>query len=209
MKVKQCKQDGCSKYAQLKGLCRKHGGFKLCKTPDCTSVVVTRGNCIAHGGGRRCSFSGCSLGAISGYSHCFSHGGGKKCTVSNCQTPAKKEGKCYRHGGKNFCSVKDCDRANHYRGRCCRHGGFRLCNVIGCNQRSFSNKTKCFEHLTFAPAISKQYRHSIQMSMNFIQNPSTPRILLNTPTRAAEQKVSTVVLPPLRSIISNLNHLLS
>ena len=70
--------------------------------------------------------------------------------------------------------------------------------------QSSSNKSRS-DHVTIS--APKQYRQPIQMSMNDIQNTSTHRIIIQP--RAAEQKVSTVVLPPLRSVISNLNHLLS
>ena len=114
---------------------------------------------------------------------CWVHGGGENCMIEDCQKRAVKDGKCRRHGEKIICSVQGCE-CTIFRGRCYRHG------------------------IISPPTITIPYRQSIQRPGTSIRNPSTsPLVLLSKPqsqTRsAAGQKVSTVVLPPLRSIISN------
>ncbi|KAG2787187.1 hypothetical protein PC116_g5903 [Phytophthora cactorum] len=55
----RCTYPGCMQQAQLKGLCRTHGGRRLCSEPGCTKVVNLKGKCIAHGGINICSEFGC------------------------------------------------------------------------------------------------------------------------------------------------------
>jgi hypothetical protein len=57
---RNCSTPGCTKKAQVKGLCKSHGGVRNCLHPGCTKRQLSRGRCFAHGGGKTCTRRGCN-----------------------------------------------------------------------------------------------------------------------------------------------------
>jgi hypothetical protein len=52
---KPCSVEGCSTYANKRGLCGKHGGRTKCREDGCSKHAQSGGLCMAHGGQRRSS----------------------------------------------------------------------------------------------------------------------------------------------------------
>ena len=50
---KPCSVEGCSTYANKRGLCSKHGGYTGCREEGCSKVARAGGLCTAHGGDRK------------------------------------------------------------------------------------------------------------------------------------------------------------
>ena len=71
-KRKQCCADGCTNFAQLRGMCKAHGGISKCRVHGCTHRTLSKGVC-------------------------FKHGGGKHCTVPHCHRSVQQRGFCHRH----------------------------------------------------------------------------------------------------------------
>ena len=102
---KFCKVEGCTSYAQKKGVCCRHGASftkKKCKTLGCTNQVVKNGLCVAHGANRKrkiCSHNGCSTFVVSN-NLCIRHGAKvvrKQCSQEGCSSCAQKGGVCKKH----------------------------------------------------------------------------------------------------------------
>ena len=69
---KQCRVFECTKFAQLRGVCKAHGGYSNCRVENCSNRCISKGVC-------------------------FKHGGGKTCSVPHCQRAIQKNGRCHRH----------------------------------------------------------------------------------------------------------------
>ena len=102
---KFCKVEGCTSYAQKKGVCCRHGASftkKKCMTLGCTNQIVKSGLCVAHGANRKrkiCSHNGCSTFAVKN-NLCMRHGAKvvrKQCSQEGCSSYAQKGGVCKKH----------------------------------------------------------------------------------------------------------------
>ena len=96
-----CREQGCDKWAQAGGLCKRHGSGKQkpCSVEGCGTLAVSRGLCFKHGRSKPCSIEGCGTLAVS-RGLCFKHGGGTKkpCSVEGCGTLAVSKGLCEARG---------------------------------------------------------------------------------------------------------------
>jgi hypothetical protein len=124
---KTCFVNGCTKFVQRGGLCKRHGAtVKMCSSDGCTNQVIKGGVCIRHGAKRKiCSHEGCKNGVIKG-GVCVRHGAKKykyKCSADGCTNHAQKEGVCMRHGAKlKRCNHEGCTNYAQKGGVCIRHG---------------------------------------------------------------------------------------
>lgn len=127
---KACSHDNCTRWAQQRGLCVRHGAKKAtCSTPGCTNHVQQRGVCIAHGAlVRRCTYPpGCTNKAKQG-GRCIRHGAKverKLCThISGCTNFAQRGGLCKQHGAPVKLCMFDggCTNKVNKGGLCRRHG---------------------------------------------------------------------------------------
>ena len=107
----------------------------ICEVQDCTKVAQSRKRCKRHGGGPRCRYSGCTKSS-QGKGRCRTHGGGKQCQVPECSSGAQQRGFCSRHGGAKLCSNDGCERHSRGSGLCAHHGGGKRCCVVDCNRSS-------------------------------------------------------------------------
>ena len=104
MAYKKCSSEGCTKYAQKRGVCWTHGAkgeMEQCNFEGCNNYVQKGGVCITHGAKgevKRCSFDRCSNIVVRG-GVCVTHGATvKHCSFEDCNSHAKmKGGVCYRH----------------------------------------------------------------------------------------------------------------
>ena len=73
----ECSADGCTKYAQRGGVCKKHGAnveHKRCCSKGCTNQAVIGGVCVKHGAKlKQCSSEGCTNHSLK-RSVCWRHG---------------------------------------------------------------------------------------------------------------------------------------
>ena len=69
---RRCGMEGCTNFAQLRGMCKAHGGISKCRVHGCTHRTLSKGVC-------------------------FKHGGGKHCTVPHCHRSVQQRGFCHRH----------------------------------------------------------------------------------------------------------------
>eukprot|EP00984_Skeletonema_dohrnii_P008634 scaffold3203_cov95-Skeletonema_dohrnii-CCMP3373.AAC.3 len=74
-KRKRCSSEGCTKFAQKRGVCIRHGAkVKRCSSEGCTSHVVKGGVCVRHGAKvKRCNIEGCTNVSVKG-GVCRRHG---------------------------------------------------------------------------------------------------------------------------------------
>ena len=107
----------------------------ICEVEDCTKVAQSRKRCKRHGGGPRCRFAGCTKSS-QGKGRCRTHGGGKQCKVEECTSGAQQRGFCSRHGGAKLCKEEGCERHSRGSGLCAFHGGGKKCSVEGCKNSS-------------------------------------------------------------------------
>ena len=120
-KVKMiCEVQGCSKVAQSRKRCKRHGGGPRCRYPGCTKSSQGKGRCRTHGGGKQCSVEGCTSGAQQ-RGFCSRHGGAKLCSVDGCERHSRGNGMCAFHGGGKRCNVVDCNRSSRIQGMCAMH----------------------------------------------------------------------------------------
>ena len=57
---KLCSVQECVNQAQVKGLCRSHGGVRYCSELGCNRAITLRGRCNMHGGKRICRIPECT-----------------------------------------------------------------------------------------------------------------------------------------------------
>jgi len=83
-----CSRPGCTKSAQRKGLCCRHGGYYICNVEGCSRRAVTQNLCPLHGGGTRCKLVECGILISRGCSgYCRMHAP-MKCSVAQLQHEA-------------------------------------------------------------------------------------------------------------------------
>lgn len=124
-KVKMiCEVEKCTKVAQSRKRCKRHGGGPRCRFPGCTKSSQGKGRCRTHGGGKQCAVDGCSSGAQQ-RGFCSRHGGAKLCSYIDengaCKRHSRGNGMCAFHGGGKRCSVPDCSRSSRIQGMCAMH----------------------------------------------------------------------------------------
>lgn len=123
---KNCSVAGCSKWPQLEGLCKAHGGSRRCPMAGCGRAVRSQGLCSAHCKKRLCSIPGCSK-FPQRWGLCSVHGGRRICSVSDCQKVARAGGVCTAHNIRKRCAEPDCHNLIR-KGRWCfahLHGAVR------------------------------------------------------------------------------------
>lgn len=128
----RCQIDTCDKLAQVRGLCRRHGGVRICNTPDCFAEQKRGGYCVVHRmtpplfcmedncfekalrnrkcklhNRRLCQYDNCTL-TDRGRGFCAPHGGGQRCVQEDCTLPRAGGGNCRHHGGGIRCAEPGC-----------------------------------------------------------------------------------------------------
>nr|CAD7429317.1 unnamed protein product [Timema monikensis] len=141
--ARECKTEGCHKFAKNGGHCISHGGnSKTCEVEGCIKYPLKGGRCNAHGGNYnhlKCRTEGCSKYAMKG-GHCKPHGGcSKECKVEGCTKYPLKGGLCKAHGGQVHdclkCKSEGCDKLTQRGGYCVAHGGSsKKCGTEGCTR---------------------------------------------------------------------------
>jgi len=86
---RMCRVINCTRVAQARGVCCRHGGRSKCKIESCSHLALSCGLCGKHGGGRRCTFDACTTRPVSN-GLCAKHGGGKRCCYLQCENIARK-----------------------------------------------------------------------------------------------------------------------
>jgi hypothetical protein len=110
---KLCSADGCTNYAQLGGVCIRHGAKqKRCKIDGCTNQAKKGEVCVKHGAQlKQCNIEGCTNIVVKG-GVCVKHGAElKRCKIEGCTNIVVKGGVCWRHGAKQIpkqCSKEGC-----------------------------------------------------------------------------------------------------
>ena len=63
-KIKRCSTEGCTNYAQKRGVCRRHGAeIKLCSSDWCTNNVIRGGVCRRYGAKRNAQDASTAFGS--------------------------------------------------------------------------------------------------------------------------------------------------
>ena len=126
--AKICKHDGCTKYAQIGGLCVGHGAKRrICKHDGCTSKAKQGGLCVKHGAVVKkniCKHDGCTKYAQKG-GLCIGHGAKRTiCKHDGCTSKAQQGGVCIKHGAvvkKYICKHDGCTSFGRMGGFCIKH----------------------------------------------------------------------------------------
>lgn len=170
----KCTHEGCTKFAQIGGVCNEHGAnelVRICIIEGCTNQVKQKGGlCRKHGKRKYCSHEDCSLLATKG-SLCNKHrpdynktGSSsrekssskktswiKECSHEGCTKFAQLGGVCNAHGANQFvkiCQIEGCtNQAKQKGGLCRKHGKRKYCSHDGCSL--FATKgSLCNRHRT-------------------------------------------------------------
>lgn len=158
----RCTRDNCTSQAQYRGLCYRHGGFRMCAARTCARKAVSGGFCRLHGDQEATSsHAKCARPDMQvdnqqsndgGVQHLASKSTNDMCNVSWCMHQATPEGYCSAHGKNAHETGKLKPKAPAPKpssSTAYRRDGHSICAFPGCKKwgaQNGGNSSYCIYH---------------------------------------------------------------